>query len=581
MEEERKRLFPDIENFEEAEEDMNDEMIKDQELEAQQQWSHPSEFLFSCISMSVGLGNVWRFPTTAFQNGGGAFLIPYLIVLIFIGRPVYFLELALGQFSSLNSVAVWNMVPASKGIGYGQLVSACYVATYYGSVMALTVYYLVMSFSKVLPWSVCDDAWADENCVDSSSTNVTYTDNLQSSSEQYYYRYVLHMKEDISDGIGLPDWRLALCLLLFWVVLFFTVAWGIKSSGKVAYFTALFPYVSLVTLLLRGMTLPGAFDGMLYFITPNFKKLLDPYVWLAAVTQAFFSLSVGFGAVITLASYNSFCHDIYRDAWIISLADTFTSLLAGFTIFAILGNLAHQLDTNIEDVVRDGGGLAFVSYPDALAKFTWAPQLFAVLFFLMLFTLGIGSLTGTMGNVIGVITFNIPSGKRVYATLGICITNFLFGLIYITPGGQWIMNLVDYFGGGFITYVLVLLEVVSVSYIYGLKNFIRDLNFMTKRNLGLFWKFSWKYFIPVTLLTIFVQNMVHPVMPTVSGASFPQIAYVCGWILASVAVGMVPICLMHTVYHTQGDTLVQLRDAFRPTTSWGPRNWKDRALWQK
>ena len=80
-----------------------------------QVWDNPIEFLLSCIAMSVGLGNVWRFPFTAYENGGGAFLIPYIIVLMLIGRPMYFLELALGQFTSRSSVHVWDMVPALRG----------------------------------------------------------------------------------------------------------------------------------------------------------------------------------------------------------------------------------------------------------------------------------------------------------------------------------------------------------------------------------------------------------------------------------------------------------------------------------
>lgn len=111
-------------------------------------------------------------------------------------------------------------------------------------------------------------------------------------------------------------------------------------------------------------------------------------MWYAAVTQSFFSLSVGFGSLITYSSFNGFRHNTYRDALIISLTDTFTSLLAGFTIFSILGNLAHQLDVPVDKVVNSGTGLAFISYPIAIGKFDLVPQLFAVLFFLMLITLG-------------------------------------------------------------------------------------------------------------------------------------------------------------------------------------------------
>ncbi|XP_050737516.1 sodium-dependent nutrient amino acid transporter 1-like isoform X2 [Eriocheir sinensis] len=560
----------------------SEESEEEEEEEERQQWSHPFEFLLSCIAMSVGLGNVWRFPTTAFENGGGAFLVPYFIVLIFIGKPVYFLELALGQFSSADNVGVWDMVPASKGIGYGQMIATCSVMSYYGSIMALTVFYLFLSFNTVLPWSVCDATWADDNCVDAAKTNYSFNNESHSSSEQFYYNFVLHMKEDISDGIGVPDWRLALCLLFFWTLLFLTLAWGVKSSGKVAYFTALFPYVVMFTLLVRGASLPGAVDGMLYFITPHWQRLFDPHVWFAAVTQAFFSLNVGFGSLTSLASYNSFSQNIYRDAWIISLTDTLTSLLAGVTIFAILGNLAHDLDTDIKDVVRGGGGLAFVSYPDALAKFTWAPQLFAVLFFLMLLTLGVGSMSGMVCCISAIISSHMPATKSVCVTLGICVSGFFLGLVYVTPGGQWILALVDYFGGGFIAYVLVLQEVVTVAYIYGFDKFVKNIKFMLNKDLGLYWRFCWTFFVPAVLLVIFLYSMIYPELPTISGKPLPDLAYGFGWALTSLAFGIVLAGFLHALYQAPGDTLFeQLRNVFRPKENWGPKRRSDRSQWNK
>ncbi|CAG7786765.1 unnamed protein product, partial [Allacma fusca] len=206
-------------------------------------------------------------------------------------------------------------------------------------------------------------------------------------------RDVLQEIPDIDSGIGLPEWRLTLCLLASWLIIFGSLVKGVKSSGKVAYFTALFPYVVLVILLIRGLTLEGAFNGIYFFIKPQWGKILDPKVWYAAVGQCFFSLSTGFGPIIMFASYNPFRHNVYRDAMIISLMDTFTSLLAGFTIFAILGNLSHVLNTPIDKLTDGGASLAFVAYPAAISTFQFVPQLFAVLFFLMLFTLGVGSAT--------------------------------------------------------------------------------------------------------------------------------------------------------------------------------------------
>ena len=169
----------------------------------------------------------------------------------------------------------------------------------------------------------------------------------------------------------------------------------------------------LITLLVKGLTLPGAVDGILFYITPEWEQLLNVKVWYAAVTQSFFSLSTGFGALITYASYNDFRHNSYRDALIISFTDTFTSLLAGFVIFSILGSLAHELGVPVSDVVDSGPGLAFVSYPSALAKFDFLPQLFSVLFFLMLVTLGLGSATGLLTGIITVFCDLWPEKNKV------------------------------------------------------------------------------------------------------------------------------------------------------------------------
>ena len=109
------------------------------------------------FSFQVGLGNVWRFPYTAYENGGGAFLIPYLVVLIMIGRPLYFMELSMGQFSSSSNVKVWNMVPAARGVGFAQVIGTASVVSYYCVLIALSIYYLVVSCQSTLPWTVCWD----------------------------------------------------------------------------------------------------------------------------------------------------------------------------------------------------------------------------------------------------------------------------------------------------------------------------------------------------------------------------------------------------------------------------------------
>lgn len=272
----------------------------------------------SCIAMSVGLGNIWRFPFTAYENGGGAFLIPYIIVLMVIGRPIYYMEMALGQFTSRGNVHMFaSLAPALKGVGYGQLLGCICVATYYCSLMAITLFYLINSFTSDLPWAECRSEWKTDlelqniTCVPSNSKGPVI-ENSRSSSELYFVKEVLKEVSSIDDGIGAPEWRLTLLLLASWACTFFVSRRGVQSSGKAAYFLALFPYVVMIALLVRAATLEGASDGILFFIEPKWDKLLDANVWYAAVTQCFFSLNVGFGTIVMYSSYNSFEHNINR-----------------------------------------------------------------------------------------------------------------------------------------------------------------------------------------------------------------------------------------------------------------------------
>lgn len=167
-------------------------------------------------------------------------------------------------------------------------------------------------------------------------------------------------------------------------------------------------------------------------------------------------------------------------------------------------------------------------------------------------------------------------------TAGVACTGFLLGLVYVTPGGQWILELVDYFGGGFIIFVLVIVEVIAVHWIYGMKTFIRDVKFMLHVDLGIYWKFCWLAFIPVALTGILIYILVDLQLPKVDDVPFPDIAYTCGWILSAVAIGMVVICFFHTLTTIKGDSIIQkLGNSFKPKDTWGPKKSANRREWEK
>ncbi|CAL4093740.1 unnamed protein product, partial [Meganyctiphanes norvegica] len=444
-----------------------------------EQWSRPIEFILSCLSMTVGLGNVWRFPSTALQNGGGAFLIPYLIVLVLISRPLYFMELAMGQFSSSGSVKVWKAVPAVKGIGFGQAFGNFLTISYYCSIISITVFYFIQSFSAALPWELCDASWATSDCVD-LTTNMTAllnrTDQQQSSVEQFFYHHVLRYSNNIEDGIGIPNWKLSLCLLFCWTTLFFTLFKGVKTSGKVAYFTAIVPYLVLITLLIRGATLPGAYNGIMYFITPQWEKLLELKVWWNAINQSFFSLGVGFGNLVMLASYNDFKHDIYRWSWDNKILGFWINLFIGATMNPLSNhqNYYNQLNPNVHLNVITSKKKLFCVISIEIYLMWCLPSVISIDIYLMLCLPSvINSKCDLYQDLLDM--FNeFARSNFSEICLPVCLWSFKAIISCFNADGQWVVESFT-FREGSIEFMLKVLTAVICNWFCGASSFSQEI----------------------------------------------------------------------------------------------------------
>ena len=275
--------------------------IEDIKLSAREQWSNKIELVLSAIGYAIGMGNLWRFPYLAYTNGGGSFLIPYLIMLLFAGLPMIFMEMCLGQYFRQGPMRVYSMMaPAFKGLGLAMLVCCLFIAVYYNVMMAWVLFYIYYVFRSDMPWL---------NCTHMSSANCGYTGpDVVVPAEDFFNHVMLGVDSDTSwDNYGTLNWGLALCLLCAWILICLCLFKGIKTSGKVVYVTATVPYILLIIFLICGLQLDGAIDGLKFFITPDFEKLKDLNVWRAAASQIFFSLGPCFGVISTLSSYSSYC----------------------------------------------------------------------------------------------------------------------------------------------------------------------------------------------------------------------------------------------------------------------------------
>ncbi|XP_043265640.1 sodium- and chloride-dependent transporter XTRP3 isoform X2 [Colletes gigas] len=510
------------------------------------EWSGKMQFFLSIIGYSVGLGNIWRFPYLCQQNGGGAFLIPFFVMLILEGVPLFLIELGLGQRMRQGALGVWNTIhPWLGGIGIASCIVTFFVALYYNVIITWCFYYLFNSFEEPLPWAKCPevDGKPVEECAKSSETAY------------FWYRTTLDAAPSIEAGQSLK-WWIVLCLLLSWIVVFFIVMKGIQSSGKVVYFTSMFPYLVLTIFFIRGITLKGASAGLAHMYTPKIEKLLEPTVWLDAATQVFYSFGLAFGSLIAFGSYNTPDNNCVRDVLLVSGCNAFTAIYASVVIFAILGFkamtsfdrcivsnkdllfdnglIAHENITmeEYDDIVNkfnatamnftlrwcslskeldnaaEGTGLAFIIFTQAIVELPGAP-FWSCIFFLMLLALGLGSQIGILEGMLCVI-FDIDLFKRIkkqYMTGVVCTVCFFVGLIFCTGAGEYWLKMFDSFAGTIGLVMVALMEMISVIFIYGHEKFTKDIEEMTGYRPGMYWQVTWRFLAPIIMVCILLSSI--------------------------------------------------------------------------
>ncbi|XP_042320543.1 sodium- and chloride-dependent glycine transporter 1 isoform X2 [Sceloporus undulatus] len=549
-------------------------------------WGNQIEFILTSVGYAVGLGNVWRFPYLCYRNGGGAFLFPYFIMLVFCGIPLFFMELSFGQFASQGCLGVWRVSPMFKGVGYGMMVVSTYIGIYYNVVICIAFYYFFSSMTRVLPWTYCNNPWNTPDCTGvldvtngsaESSVNFTQIFNQTlkrtSPSEEYWRRYVLKLSDDIGN---LGEVRLPLlgCLGVSWVVVFLCLFKGVKSSGKVVYFTATFPYVVLTILFVRGITLEGAVTGIMYYLTPQWDKILNAKVWGDAASQIFYSLGCAWGGLITMASYNKFHNNCYRDSIIISITNCATSVYAGFVIFSILGFMANHLGVDVSKVADHGPGLAFVAYPEALTLLPISP-LWSVLFFFMLILLGLGTQFCLLETLVTAIVDEVGNDwiirRKTFVTLGVAVVGFLLGVPLTTQAGIYWLLLMDNYAASFSLVVISCIMCVSIMYVYGHRNYFKDIEMMLGFPPPLFFQICWRFISPVIIFFILVFTVIQYRPISYNTYVYPTWAITIGFFMALSSVICIPIYAVLCIMRSEGDSLLQrLKNATRPSREWGP-----------
>jgi len=487
-------------------------------------WDSRLAFILASIGSAIGLGNIWRFPYICFTNGGGAFLIPYLVALLTAGIPLMILEFSLGHKMRASApLSFFKVHKNTEWLGWFALLVAFGIVSYYTVIMGWSFNYLFYSFK--LSWGA--------------------------NTENFFLHKFLNLS---SNPLELGSFRpfVILGLILTWIAIIASVWKGPKTVGKVVYFTVTIPWIILIIFVIRGLTLPGALEGLKYYLTPQFSALLNPKVWLAAYSQIFFTLSVGFGVMIAYASFHPEGADITNNAIIVSLANCGTSFFGGFAVFSTLGYYSHISGLAVPEVVKSGISLAFITYPTIISKLPFACSLFGVLFFLMLLTLGIDSAFSLVeAGAAGLMDkWKI---KRIKVNIGFGIIAILAGLIYTTQGGLYWIDIVDYFMSNFGLVIVGLLEAIFLGYLlykptqglslkklfsgelFHLGKLKEHANRVSEIRLGSWWDICVKIITPVVLILLLVLTIIERIRSPYEG--YPRIAeFLGGWLVIGVFV---------------------------------------------
>ncbi|XP_026820854.1 sodium-dependent noradrenaline transporter-like [Rhopalosiphum maidis] len=552
--------------------------INDAERET---WERNADFLLSIIGFAVDLANIWRFPYLCYRNGGGAFLIPYFLMLIFGAVPLFYMELILGQYNRQGPISVWkNVCPLFKGVGFCAVLVAFYVSFYYNVIIGWSLYFLAMSTtssSGQLPWVHCNNTWNTDLCVeqkddwgsvynqsyhvhnylprmhangtllpmsDGISATGSNFNNQSSPAAEYFHRGVLGMSDGLNE-LGYPKWQLALCVFIVYVMLYLSLFKGVKSSGIVVWGTATLPYLVLTILLIRGLMLPGSLTGITYYLQPELYRLLDTQVWVDAAVQIFYSVGAGFGVHLSYASYNNIKNNCYTDCLITTAVNCFTSFFSGFVIFTYLGFMSHKQHKPISSVATEGPGLVFQVYPEAVATLPGS-NIWAMLFFFMSITLGIDSamgglecvITGLMDEFSGFFkNRKWPRERFTFAVIGI---SFCVALINVTPGGIYMLHLLDTYAAGISLLCSALFECIAVSWFYGLEKFCNDVESMIGHRPGLYWRLCWKFVSPMFIIGVVTFALIDHKPLSYNGYVYPEWAEWLGWTLAFSSILMIP-----------------------------------------
>ena len=464
--------------------------------EQRESWSTRGGFVLAAIGSAVGLGNLWGFPYKLYENGGAAFLIPYIFAIFVVGVPILSLEFSLGHFSQRSApVAFARGHKRLEFVGWWGIILGFVIVTFYPVILAYCFSFLWYSVQGMFNGG--ELPWAGEGL-----------EGVEKARAFFYNEYL-----EYTEGFSLGSVRcnIVLSLGITWLVMYLCICKGVNLVGKIVWLTVPLPWLMLLVLTVNGLLLPGSIKGLAYYLNPDWSQLAKPTTWQFAFGQAFFSLSLAFGVMVTYASFLHRRSDINNNAAVIGIADFATSFIAGLAIFSTLGGMSYVTaqaghPVAVENVVDEGPGLVFVAFPYALAQLPGS-AFWSFIFFFTLVTLGVDSAFSITESVLSAIV-DKTTWRRGIVLVVMSLIGLTFGIIFTTQGGlNWLGVVVDAVYGTWGIGLVGLAECILLGWLWRIDYLRRHANDRSDWQLGRWWDYLIRIFIPIILGALFFWSL--------------------------------------------------------------------------
>ncbi|PFX32317.1 sodium- and chloride-dependent transporter XTRP3-like isoform X2 [Stylophora pistillata] len=492
-------------------------------------WKNKGDYFVAMLTYLLGVGNVIRFPQLCFKHGGGAFFIPYFIMLILEGIPLICLEMAVGQRLGRDSVTEsWkDLNPSLRGIGMAATIESLVTCFYYNYIVAWCLYYFIHSMRSSLLWTTCptfNDTVNGTLVPECSRTNP---------AEYYWYRETLDVADDINKSTGI-NMYLFLFVVISWTVSFLLTMRGLRAASKVLLVALIFIVTSLVTFFFVSVHLDGWAQGLARLFIPEWERLKDPVVWMDAAGQIFFSLGVGLGSVTLFSTGNQPKNSFTMDAIMCALGNCATSLWASIIMFSFFGFKAlkkfNKCEKNRLDELREndstitcsyqeifnqlppGMSLGFAGLSEVFTQMSLSP-VWSTLFYFLLFLLSSSSMVGMMEIVITTckeIKFFSRTWRNEVICGVLCLAMCISNLLFVQSTGFYLLEVIS--SASSIPLLLIgLAECIGVAFVYGMERFSKDLSSKTGKQVKSRWKLCWKFFSPLIIFSVIVGGLVQTI----------------------------------------------------------------------